>query len=157
MNNPKGLEAWAKFFVASTRLNQMMEEAMKLDGLPPLEVYDVLWTLERAPDHALRFTDLGERVLLSRCNVTRLAERLENQGLIERERCPSDRRGVYAVLTKDGLKLRKDMWKRYSELIEEHFSSHLTEKEQTQLIEIMAKLWQEPVRADEKTGCPGAV
>lgn len=157
MNTSKGLEAWAKFFVASTRLNQVMEEAMKLDGLPPLEVYDVLWTLERAPEHALRFTDLGERVLLSRCNVTRLAEKLENQGLIERERCPSDRRGVYAVLTKDGLKLRKDIWKRYAELIEEHFSSHLSEKEQQQLIEIMAKIWQEPVRSDEKTGCPGAV
>ena len=156
MNASKGLEAWAKFFVASTRLNQVMEDAMKAEGLPSLEVYDVLWTLERSQDHALRFSDLGERVLLSRCNVTRLAERLETQGLIERERCPNDRRGVYAVLTKEGQKLRKKMWERYSQLIEEHFAAHLSETEQAQLIELMKKIWQEPTHPGS-SGCPGPV
>jgi DNA-binding MarR family transcriptional regulator len=157
MNTSKGLEAWAKFFVASTRLNQVIEDQLKAEGYPPLEVYDVLWTLERSEDHALRFTDLGERVLLSRCNVTRLAERLEGQGLIDRKRCPADRRGVYAALTKEGLKLRKDMWKRYSQLIEEHFAAHLSDKECEQLISIMKKVWSEPERTGEKSGCPSAV
>ena len=157
MNTSKGLEAWAKFFVASTRINQLIEETLKAEGYPSLEVYDVLWTLERSERQALRFSDLGERVLLSRCNVTRLAERLEGQGLIDRQRCPADRRGVYAHITKDGVKLRKEMWKRYAQLIEEHFAAHLNEKECEQLITLMKKVWQEPVREGEKSACPSAV
>lgn len=155
MSISKDLNAWPQLFVTFNRIHQKMEEAMKELGHPPLETYDVLWTLERAEHHALRFSDLGERVLLSRSNVTRLAERLETQGLIERSRCPSDRRGVFAVLTKEGQKLRKAMWQDYAKLIEENFSLHLTEKDHADLIRILRKVWQEPEHAGS-VKCPNA-
>lgn len=143
MGDSKKVDSWATYIVSFNRIHQGMEEAMKDAGHPSLEIYDVLWTLERSPDHSLRFSDLGERVLLSKSNVTRLAERLESQGLIERKRCPEDRRGVYAVLTKTGKKLRQDMWKTYEKLIQERFSSHLSNDEHKSLIQILTKVWNE--------------
>ena len=152
MSTSKDLDSWPQFIVTFNRVNNLMEEAIKQAGFPGLEIYDVLWTLERAEECGLRFSDLGDKVLLSRSNITRLAERLETQGLIVRNRCPNDRRGVYAVLTDEGRKLRKDMWATYKKLIQEHFSQHLTEKDHTDLIRILRKVWQEP-GCDGKSPC----
>jgi DNA-binding MarR family transcriptional regulator len=140
----KSPDAWATFLITANRVHQGMEAAMKDADLPSLEIYDVLWTLEQAPKYGLRFSDLGERVLLSRSNVTRLAERLEEQGLIERRRCPEDRRGVYAVLTPAGRKTRQEMWKVYGNLIQERFSGLLSAKDHTDLIRILHKVYLAP-------------
>lgn len=147
----KTLDAWATFLITANRVHQGMEAAMKEAGLPSLEIYDVLWTLEQSPKYGLRFSDLGERVLLSRSNVTRLAERLEEQGLIERHRCPEDRRGVYAVLTNAGRKTRQEMWKVYGKLIEERFSDLLSTKDHSDLIRILSKVYTPPEH--EEVGC----
>ena len=73
----------------------------------PLASYDVLVQLTQAPQRRLRMTELAERVLLSRSGLTRLVDRLERSGLVEREACPSDARGMFAVLTEAGyLRLR---------------------------------------------------
>jgi DNA-binding MarR family transcriptional regulator len=144
MSSSKSPDAWATFLITANRVHQGMEAAMKEADLPSLEIYDVLWTLEQAPKYGLRFSDLGERVLLSRSNVTRLAERLEEQGLIERKRCPQDRRGVYAVLTPAGRKTRQDMWKVYGKLIEERFSKLLSSKDHADLIRILSKVYTSP-------------
>src|SRR5512133_2297776 len=50
----------------------------------------------------LRMRDLAASVILSRSGLTRLADRLEREGLIRRESCSSDARGAYAVLTEAG-------------------------------------------------------
>ena len=143
MKESEKTDSWATLIVTFNRLHQGMEEAMKIAGHPGLEIYDVLWTLERAPEYGLRFSDLGEKVLLSRSNVTRLCERLESQGLIERHKCPSDGRGVYAVLTPSGRQLRLEMWGTYERLIKDRFSGLLTGEDHKALIKILSKVWQE--------------
>jgi DNA-binding MarR family transcriptional regulator len=52
----------------------------------------------------LRMSQLAEAVLLTRGGLTRLVDRLERRGLVERRKCPSDARGFHAVLTPDGLR-----------------------------------------------------
>jgi DNA-binding MarR family transcriptional regulator len=46
--------------------------------------------------------ELAERLLFTRSGVTRLVDRLERDGLVERSECPHDGRGVYAILTAKG-------------------------------------------------------
>ena len=53
----------------------------------------------------MRMRDLAASVILSRSGLTRLADRLEREGLIRRESCPSDARGAYAVLTPAGAEM----------------------------------------------------
>ncbi len=79
-----------------------VEAELKRNGLPPLVWYDVLLELQRQPDGRLRLAEIGKQVLLSKYNVTRLVDRLENKGLVEREPCEDDARGAYAAITEDG-------------------------------------------------------
>jgi DNA-binding MarR family transcriptional regulator len=46
--------------------------------------------------------ELADHLLLSRSGITRLVDRLERQGLVERQPCEDDGRGYYAVLTGRG-------------------------------------------------------
>ena len=61
--------------------------------------------LADAEGERLRMGELADRLLLSRSGITRLADRLERQGLIARERCDDDGRGYFAHLTEAGREL----------------------------------------------------
>jgi DNA-binding MarR family transcriptional regulator len=65
--------------------------------------YEILVRLSEAPNQRLRMSDLADRALVSRSRLTHRVDRLVGAGLVGRERCPTDRRGVEAVLTPAGL------------------------------------------------------
>ena len=67
---------WALFLTTHAVLLERIETQLAQAGLPPLAWYDVLWGLERAPEQRLRMSELAEKVVLSRSNLTRLADRL---------------------------------------------------------------------------------
>lgn len=140
MTESTKLDAWATLFTTFHRLNNLIEDEMKKAGHPSIEVYDVLWTLEQSPECGLRFKELGEKVYIARFNVTRLCDKLEAEGLIQKHKCDKDKRGVYAILTSEGKKLRKSMWQTYKKLIDENFSTKLTAEEHKSLIQIMMKV-----------------
>lgn len=119
--------AWARLLRAHKVLLEHVQGALAQAGLPPLEWYDLLLELDLADDKRLRFADLGERIVLSRSNLTRLCDRLEKEELIAREKCEEDRRGLYAVLTPKGAELRKRMWPVYKRAVQAHFSAHMSE------------------------------
>jgi DNA-binding MarR family transcriptional regulator len=123
--NPKG-HAWAVLLTAHATLVEKIEIALGEANLPPLAWYDVLWELEKAEGGKLRMHELARRVVLSRSNLTRLADRLEKAGLVAREETPSDRRGYHLVITRTGLAMRKKMWPVYEAAIEHLFSRHIT-------------------------------
>jgi MarR family transcriptional regulator, 2-MHQ and catechol-resistance regulon repressor len=70
-------------------------------GIAPLE-FEVLLRLARSPGQRLRMTDLAAQAGMSTSGVTRIVDRLERSGTVERQTCPSDRRGSFAVLTGEG-------------------------------------------------------
>ena len=110
-------------------LVERIENRLAQAGLPPLGWYDVLWGLERAPHQRLRMSELAQKVVVSRSNLTRLVDRLEDAGLVERERSEEDRRGAYAVLTESGQAVRRSMWPVYAQSIKDLFESQLADEE----------------------------
>ncbi|GAA2680690.1 MarR family winged helix-turn-helix transcriptional regulator [Actinoplanes palleronii] len=64
--------------------------------------FEVLTRLARSPSDRLRMTDLAGQTTLSTSGVTRVVDRMERDGLVRREACPSDRRSSYAVITEAG-------------------------------------------------------
>ncbi len=68
----------------------------------PLRAYEVLYYLEDTPQGKMRMCDLAEQAQLSRSGLTRLVDRLEKEGLLERCSCAHDARGAYACLTATG-------------------------------------------------------
>lgn len=144
--------AWAVLLTAHARLIERIEADLAAAGLPPLGWYDVLWALESADGRQLRMHELAEHVVLSRSNLTRLADRLQDAGLIERVAAAEDRRGAYCVITTSGRALRKRMWPVYQAAVERHFGAHVSDKEAGQLGEILARV----ARAVRETPRAGA-
>lgn len=120
---------WIGLVQAQQSLIDKVEEELKKEGFPSLSWYDVLWELERTEGGILRLNDLGKKVLLDKYNVTRLAQRLEEEGLVERGQCPDDGRGRTASITQKGKKLRKKMWPVYEKVVRENFLCKFNKKE----------------------------
>jgi DNA-binding MarR family transcriptional regulator len=96
------LAAWRGFLQTHARLTRRLDEELRAAHDLPLTSYDVLVQLEGAPGREMRMSELADAVLLSRSGLTRLVDRLERQGLIERRECPDDARGSLAALTDAG-------------------------------------------------------
>ncbi|WP_308164809.1 MarR family winged helix-turn-helix transcriptional regulator [Nonomuraea sediminis] len=96
------LTVWRMLQRAQVRITRHLEAELLLAHDLPLASYDVLTQLADAPGRRLRMNDLADRVLLSRSGLTRLIDRLQRDGLVSREACESDARGLFAVLTDTG-------------------------------------------------------
>jgi DNA-binding MarR family transcriptional regulator len=90
---------------AHARLTRELDAQLAREHKLPLSSYEVLLFLADAPGGRMRMSDLAESVLLSRSGLTRLVDRLEREGLLKRERCESDARGLFAEITPEGRRL----------------------------------------------------
>src|SRR3954463_7285537 len=99
---PLELGAWRELLHVHAVLTRELDEELRRSHGLPLSSYDVLVNLESAPERQMRMSELADAVLLSRSGLTRLVERLEREGLLERRDCTEDARGAYAVLTHEG-------------------------------------------------------
>jgi DNA-binding MarR family transcriptional regulator len=147
----EGQLAWSLLLLTQARLIRATDEELAAAGVVPSDLYDVLLALDRAPDRRLRLSDLADHVVLSRSGLTRLVDRLEQQGLLRRERCPEDRRGAFAVLTEAGLAALRKAWPVYRDAIERHFVSHLTGEEAATLRRVLARVLEAHVAPVELT------
>lgn len=137
---PSELTAWRTFLTAHATLTRALEAELVAAHDLPLASYDVLVQLAEAPQRRLRMTDLAARVLLSRSGLTRLVDRLERDGLVRREACPSDARGTLAVLTTDGLCRLRDAAPTHLRGVAEHVAAKLSPSEVEQLTVLLSRL-----------------
>ena len=132
--------AWARMVVAQSLLVERIETAFAAADLPALDWYDLLWVLESSEHGRLRMADLAERAVVSRSNVTRLADRLEKAGLVARMNCPVDGRSTFCVLTDKGRALRARMWTVYRRQIESLFGEHLSAREAEEMAKVFERI-----------------
>jgi DNA-binding MarR family transcriptional regulator len=118
--------AWRAFLRAHSLMLQQIGEDLERAGLPPLPWYDVLWALHEAPE-PLQNYELANAIVLSKSGLSRLVDRIEQAGLVERTSCPNDRRGVHIKLTDEGEEMLERMWPVYARGIAEHFLPALGE------------------------------
>jgi DNA-binding MarR family transcriptional regulator len=134
------MAAWRTFLRAHATVVRQLEAELVAEHDLPLASYDVLVQLSEAPGRALRMTELADRVLLSRSGLTRLADRLERDGLLERQACPSDARGTLAVLTDAGLARLERAWPTHRRGVAEHVTGRLSSDEVVELGRLLGKL-----------------
>jgi MarR family 2-MHQ and catechol resistance regulon transcriptional repressor len=87
--------------------------------------FEVLMRLARSPGRRLRMTDLAAQTSLSTSGVTRVVDRMDRDGLVCREACPSDRRSSYAVITSTGLARLDAVIPGHLELVQQWFIGQL--------------------------------
>lgn len=82
-------------------ISEQFEKELAEAGLPDLGFYGVLLALSEAGDPS-RPRDLLCKVNVTKSGLTRLVDRIEKAGLVERTYCPSDRRGTFLAITGQG-------------------------------------------------------
>jgi DNA-binding MarR family transcriptional regulator len=91
----------------------------------PLSEYVTLMHLSEAPERRMRMSELATACDLSLSGMTRVVNRLEGQGLVERLRCDEDARGYYAVLTEAGFARLEQAWPSHLASVRRHVFDHL--------------------------------
>ncbi len=98
-------EAWRTWLRHSLLLFDRLDAELRHTHGVGLADYEILVQLSEAPDRSLRMSDLAAQALVSRSRLTHRVDRLVAAGLVERRPCPTDRRGLFAVLSPKGAEL----------------------------------------------------
>ncbi|XAS66026.1 MarR family winged helix-turn-helix transcriptional regulator [Micrococcaceae bacterium Sec5.7] len=132
-------ETWESLFRAQVAVMRKLQSGPAFKNLP-LNEYDVLFTLSACPSGWLRLNELNDHVLLSQSSLSRLVERLEKRGLVERMPAPDDGRGVLLKLTQTGTELQKQIGRDHVRDISALLTPALTAAEQRELARLTEKL-----------------
>ena len=125
------LNAWHAFLVAHAALEPILNRELEAACGLPLRWFDVLVQLHAMPHKRLSMTELANAVLLSKSGLTRLVDRIEEAGLVQRASAPGDRRSLLIVLTPSGEKIFKRAAPIHEDGIRRHFAAHIRDNEAT--------------------------
>jgi DNA-binding MarR family transcriptional regulator len=132
--------AYGRLLEAQRRLTRALNRSLRDQFGISSVWYEALLRLGRSPQRQMSISQLGEQVVLTSGGATRLVDRLEEVGYIERVACPSDRRVHWVRLTEAGLALLIAATEVHLRDLEEHFSGHLTNEEMGTLTDLLDRI-----------------
>jgi DNA-binding MarR family transcriptional regulator len=135
-----GINAWRAFLQAHARVTRRLDEELQAAHGLSLAEYDALLQVAHAPGRRIRMNVLADRVILSRSGITRLVDRLEAAGSVERSACLSDARGQEAVLTPEGLSRLRAAAKTHLDGVHRYFLDRLDDRDLTNLEESLGRV-----------------
>jgi DNA-binding MarR family transcriptional regulator len=94
--------SWRAYLVGTTLLMDRLDRELRDQHGLSLPEYEILVRLSEADQHRIRMAQLADSLSHSRSRVTHTVGRMEQAGLVARDACISDGRGVEAVLTPKG-------------------------------------------------------
>ncbi|HEX2052906.1 MAG TPA: MarR family transcriptional regulator [Actinomycetota bacterium] len=137
--------------VVVDRLDRMLQDRVGIQ----LTWYEVLAQLSSTSDGRMSMKQLADSVMLSKSGVTRLVDRMERAGLVQRHSCDHDGRVCFAAFTSRGMAVLKVARPVAAEGIDEYFARHLTPEEADVLARalrrVLAEAGQQPDLADTAT------
>ena len=154
----KVLQAWVRLIRARDKMVRKVEATLKTKGFPPIAWYDVLLELSREGGRKLRPVELEKELLVAQYNLSRLLDRMEAAGLIERIACPVDGRGQMIALTSEGRAMQKRMWPVLRDAVEKHVAPTLSDRDLEQLVRLLGAIGGSlrPEDDAETAGCDAA-
>ncbi|MFD4373941.1 MarR family winged helix-turn-helix transcriptional regulator [Streptomyces sp. NPDC058527] len=96
---------WRSYLHATTLLEDHLDRQLQRDAGMPHVYYGLLVQLSQAPHRRLRMTELAKSAKITRSRLSHAVARLEKNGWVRREECPSDKRGQFALLTEEGVEV----------------------------------------------------
>ncbi|WP_207756904.1 MarR family winged helix-turn-helix transcriptional regulator [Nonomuraea cypriaca] len=142
------LRAWRTSFrmleLLRTRIEQQLQASSGLSNAD----YTVLALLSEAPDGRMRAFELGRVADWEKSRLHHQLTRMSERGLVNRERCGS--RGMYAVITANGLAALKEAVPSHAQEVRRLFVDHLTPEQLDQFADIAATILDR-LQADQPT------
>jgi DNA-binding MarR family transcriptional regulator len=131
---------WRTFIVASTLLEgRLNRELVEQHGLSH-DDYVILVVLSEQGDHQMRMSALAELVVSSKSKLSHQVSRLERAGLLRRDDCVSDGRGVLAVLTPQGMRMLEQAAPTHVEGVRRHLVDLVSTDERAQLTSVFERV-----------------
>lgn len=137
--SPQEQCAWRSFITGSRRLYEQLDAELKAHGLNH-DDYGVLVALSESPDDRMRMSELADLSVESRSRLSHHIGRLEARGLVERQSCPEDRRGSFAVLTPEGRATIERIAPVHVEGVRRHLLDHLSPAELAVLGDVFGRV-----------------
>ncbi|WUL59864.1 MarR family transcriptional regulator [Streptomyces sp. NBC_00344] len=131
---------WRSYLHATTLLDDHLDRQLQRDAGMPHLYYGLLVKLAQAPGRRLRMTELAMDAKITRSRLSHAIARLEKNGWVRREDCPSDKRGQNAVLTPEGLAVLERTAPGHVAAVRQALFDRLSPEQAGQLGEIMRLL-----------------
>ncbi len=128
---------WRAYLHATTLLEDHLDRQLQRDAGMPHIYYGLLVQLSQAPRRRLRMTELAKGAKITRSRLSHAIARLEKNGWVRRENCPSDKRGQFALLTDEGLDVLRRTAPGHVAAVRQAMFDRLSPGQLTQLGEIM--------------------
>jgi DNA-binding MarR family transcriptional regulator len=148
---PEALAAWRVFFECALALPDILDAELQEAGGLSFRWYDVMVQLEEEPG-GVPMNEIASRILASKSGLTRVIDRMEEAGLVRRERPRGDRRVVLVLATPAGLEALHDSRRVHRDGIRRHFTEQLSPRDLERLGTMLEK-----VRAHVRPLRPGRI
>jgi DNA-binding MarR family transcriptional regulator len=133
------MKAWRRYIIASRRLLEALDSDLGSHELS-MSDYEVLAQLSDAPDRRMRMSELADVAMLSRSRLSHRIKVMEQAGWVERQACPVDKRGSFAVMTNKGWKAIVAAAPDHVASVRSRFIDHLSKADQEVLAEIFERV-----------------
>jgi DNA-binding MarR family transcriptional regulator len=137
---PEALQAWTAVCEVVDRVRVALNRDLQHDVGLTLAENLVLCQVAMAPGTSLRMVDIARLLTIGKSAVT--VDRLEERGLITRQRVASDRRTVHATLTTEGGKLFAAAQPAFADAVQRHFADHISQAEIRHLARLPGRVLQ---------------
>jgi DNA-binding MarR family transcriptional regulator len=137
--NEEEQSLWRVHLEVGRLLGYAMERGLQPFGLA-INDYTILVELSEAEDRRMRMTDLAAATLQSKSRLSHQITRMEAAGLVTRDSCPGDRRGLYAVLTDHGWETMRQVAPQHVRNVREHFIDRLDPEQVTSMYAALAPI-----------------
>ncbi|MFJ8866699.1 MarR family winged helix-turn-helix transcriptional regulator [Streptomyces sp. NPDC102473] len=128
---------WRAYLHATTLMEDHLDRQLQRDAGMPHIYYGLLVHLSRAPRRQKRMTELAKDAKITRSRLSHAVARLEKNGWVRREDCPSDKRGQNAVLTDEGYAMLERSAPGHVEAVRQAMFARLSPQQVQNLGEIM--------------------
>ena len=134
------MAAWRAYRVSSILLEgQLHRELVDAHDIT-LADYEVLVRLAECPDQRMRMSVLAGEVASSKSRVSHQIARMERAGLVERDNCTDDGRGVYAVLTDTGMAKLREAAPTHVDGVRRHMIDLTTDAQQATIAKVFERV-----------------
>lgn len=151
------MRAWRAYVVGSALLDYRLHRELHHEHGLALADFEILVRLSEHPGGQLRMSQLAEDVASSKSRVSHQIRRMERAKLVRREDCPSDGRGVFAVLTERGSALLEEAAPTHLRGVRAHLVDLVTDDERAVLQKVFERVTDRlrhsgAIRADRPSG-----
>jgi len=144
---PEALQAWTAVCEVVDRVRVALNRDMQRTVGLTLAENLVLCQVAMAPGKNLRMADIAGLLSIAKSAVTKTVDRLEDRGLIIREKDPADRRTIHATLTVEGERLFAAAQPAFVDAVQRHFADHISQAEIRCLAGLPGRVLQPPPSA----------